>query len=547
MAKVDPALWRDIMGYLRQRHAPICRQWFEELLPVELHSGLLKVHTTNTVQRNYLQRKCLEQFTEAAQATTGALVAVRFVTDEAVAFDEEAALVPGSIEAATAVAEPEEASNQNSNHAAGNGAARAPMLSPVQSAAHAPAAPATNPAAAGNPVAPGAPGVPGIPGAPAITVLATTPAKPRSPVSSQHMGDETPYDQIVLSPDNSFENFVTGPGNHLAYAASVAVANQPGTAYNPLFIHGGVGLGKTHLLQAICQRLIEKSPQVRLCYLSCDTFMNHFLECVQSGKMNEFRHRYRHVDVLVIDDIHFLANRERTQEEFFHTFNALYQSNRQIIISSDSPPAEIPQLEERLVSRFQWGLVAHVSKPCYETRVAILKAKARIRGLAIPEDVVAYIAGKIDSNARELEGSINTIQGHAVLQNRPIDLALAQTALGDSNHQSSGSQVTLQNIINVVTAFYNVKLSDLQSKRRHKSITGPRQVCMWLARKRTRFSLEEIGAYFGGRDHTTVMHSIRTVDERSGADPSFAAQLEKIAQQVTKSQTAASTPATASA
>ncbi len=252
--------------------------------------------------------------------------------------------------------------------------------------------------------------------------------------------------------------------------------------------------------------------------------------------MNEFRHRYRHVDVLVIDDIHFLANRERTQEEFFHTFNALYQSNRQIILSSDSPPAEIPQLEERLVSRFQWGLVAHVSKPCYETRVAIIRAKAKVRGLVMPDDVVSYIANRIDSNARELEGAINTIQGHSVLQNRPIDMALAHAAMGDSELQSIGSQITLTNIINAVTAFYSVKLSDLQSKRRHKSITGPRQVCMWLARKRTRFSLEEIGAYFGGRDHTTVMHSIKTVDEHMSKDPSFASQIETLTQQISKVQ-----------
>ena len=346
-------------------------------------------------------------------------------------------------------------------------------------------------------------------------------------------GHESQFEQIVISPDYSFENFVTGPGNQLAYAAAIAVANQPGTAYNPLFIHGGVGLGKTHLLQAICQTIMQKNPRLRILYLSCDTFMNQFLDCVQSGKMNEFRHRYRHVDVLVIDDIHFLANRERTQEEFFHTFNALYQSNRQIILSSDSPPAEIPQLEERLVSRFQWGLVANVSKPDYETRVAIIRAKMKIRGLEIPDDVVAYMATRIDSNARELEGAITTIQGHAALQNKPVNLALAQQALGDSGVHG-GSQITIQHIISAVTDFYNVKLSDLQSKRRYKSITGPRQVCMWLARKRTRFSLEEIGIYFGGRDHTTVMHSIKTVDERVAADPTFLHQLEKLDEQIIK-------------
>jgi chromosomal replication initiator protein len=465
MASVDRALWRDIMGYLRSRHPSICRQWFQELEPLVMDSGLLQIKTLTAVQQNYLQKKCLDQFTEAAQSATGALIAVRFVTGD-------------------------EAANVT-----------APAPSQDKMAANKVAAPAAA----------------------------------RSTASFSAYNDDDDRDgsdmdvaEPIISPDYSFDNFVTGPGNHLAYAAAVAVANQPGTAYNPLFIHGGVGLGKTHLLQAICQQLMHNSPGIRIHYLSCDTFINHFMKCVQSGQMSEFRHRYRHVDVMVIDDIHFLANRDRTQEEFFHTFNELYQSNKQIVLSSDSPPSEIPQLEERLVSRFQWGLVAHVSKPCYETRVAIIQAKSKLRGLEMPDDVVAYIAQRIDSNARELEGALTTIQGHSVLENRPIDLNLAYEVLGEPKQQSGNGQVTLQDIIAAVTSFYSVRLSDLQSKRRHKSITGPRQVCMWLARKRTRFSLEEIGGYFGGRDHTTVMHSIRTVDARMKDDPNFATQVEQL-------------------
>lgn len=483
MAKVDPALWRDIMAYLRQRHAPICRQWFEDLEPLELHNGLLKVHTLNGVQQNYLQRKCLDQFNEAAQASTGALVAVRFVTDDI----------------------PPPGESVRESHA-----------SPVSAAL-----------ASGTLTTQRGP----------VVVTTTPPSIRHAPTrrDDHHQNQEdweAAGESIVISPDYSFENFVTGPGNHLAYAASVAVANQPGKAYNPLFIHGGVGLGKTHLLQAICQTIMQREPHKKILYLSCDSFMNHFLACVQSGKMSEFRNRYRHVDVLVIDDIHFLANKERSQEEFFHTFNALYQSQRQIVLSSDSPPSEIPQLEERLVSRFQWGLVAQVSKPDFETRVAILRAKAKVRGIELPPEVIEYVANKIDSNARELEGALTTIQGHGSLQNKPIDMALAQQALGESILHPIGSQVTLQSIINAVTTFFNVKLSDLQSKRRHKSVTGPRQICMWFARKRTRFSLEEIGGYFGGRDHTTVMHSIRIVDERHAADPNFAAQIAKLEQTI---------------
>ncbi len=467
MARLDSALWRDTMEYLRQRHAPICRRWFDALEPVSLDSGLLKIHTGDKVQQNYLQRRCLDQFVEAAQATTGKLIVVRFVGDEELATESTTGGAP-EVSTATAVGQP---------------------------------------------------------------LRVSVPAAASRLTDQEH--DETyDHDQIVLSPDYSFDNFVTGPGNHLAYAASVAVANQPGLTYNPLFIHGGVGLGKTHMLQAICQTVLQNDPSMNICYLSCDTFMNQFIDCVQRGQMSQFRNRYRHVDLLVIDDIHFLANRERTQEEFFHTFNALYQSKRQIVLSSDSPPAEIPQLEERLVSRFQWGLVTHVSRPDYETRVAIVSAKAELRGLDIPDEVVEFIAKRIESNARELEGAITTLQGHASLRNRPIDLTLAYEALGKPSAKSGASQVSLQDITGAVTAFYNVKLSDLQSKRRHKSIAGPRQVCMWLARKWTRFSLEEIGGYFGGRDHTTVMHSVRTVEDRISQDPEMTHQIEVLEERI---------------
>jgi chromosomal replication initiator protein len=233
--------------------------------------------------------------------------------------------------------------------------------------------------------------------------------------------------------------------------------------------------------------------------------------------------------MLVIDDIHFLANRERSQEEFFHTFNEMYQQNRQIVLSSDAPPNEIPHLEERLTSRFHWGLVANVTAPHYETRVAILRAKARLRGLDMPDDVLGYVATRVDSNARELEGALTTLQAHANLQSQPISLDLAHEAFGDPAPQGQPrSQVTLEQIINVVVNHYNVRLSDMQSKRRHKSVAEPRQVCMYLARQRTRFSLEEIGGYFGGRDHTTVMHSTRTVTDRMKTEPEFAEQVQQL-------------------
>jgi chromosomal replication initiator protein len=337
---------------------------------------------------------------------------------------------------------------------------------------------------------------------------------------------------LPLNPDYVFENFVTGPCNRLPHAASVAVAEQPGQAYNPLFIHGGVGLGKSHLLQAVSQKVLERQADARILYLSCDSFINQFIAAVENGDMNQFRHRFRHVDVLVIDDIHFLAGRDRTQEEFFHTFNTLYQQHKQIILSADCPPSEIPELEERLVSRFNWGLVARIDKPCYETRVAIVHKKARLRGLVLPDDVVCYIAAKVENNTRELEGAVTKLQGMAMLQHGQIDLELAKAALGDSLAPEQ-KRITIQNILDAVTKYYNVRLSDLQSKKRHKSIAFPRQVCMYLARRHTRYSLEEIGGYFGGRDHTTVLHAVRTVDGDIKADREVAEQVAHIDGQLT--------------
>jgi chromosomal replication initiator protein len=254
-------------------------------------------------------------------------------------------------------------------------------------------------------------------------------------------------------------------------------------------------------------------------YLSCEAFVTRFIEAVQAGQMAEFRHCFRDVDVLVIDDIHFLTRRDRTQEEFFHTFNSLYQGSKQIILSSDAPPEEIPDLEERLVSRFKWGLVANIDPPGYETRLAIVKRKSALRSFAIPDDVASFIADRIVSNIREIEGAITRVQMEASLEKRPVDLELAKAALGEVSVPATS--LTLQNITAIVTAFYMVRLTDLQSKKRQRSIAVPRQVCMYLARRHTRHSLEEIGGFFGGRDHTTVMHALKAVKLRMDRDDDF--------------------------
>ena len=352
---------------------------------------------------------------------------------------------------------------------------------------------------------------------------------------------ETPIlldEQLLLSPDYCFDAFVVGPGNRLAHAAAVAVTSKLGRAYNPFFVHGAVGLGKTHLLQSICQSTLRNQPSARILYISCNTFMDAFLECVKAGRMSDFRNRFRNVDLLVIDDIHFLSKREQTQEEFFHTFNMLHQSGRQIVLSSDAAPSDIPDLEERLVSRFNSGLVARIDRPCYETRVSILKAKAKLHDLVLPEDVPAYVAARIDSNIRELEGALTKIRGFALAMGRPINLDLAKEALGVVvlAPGSKINQPSMQTILDSVVRYYDVKLTDLVGKRRHKSVVLPRQVCMWLARRHTRYSLEEIGGYLGGRDHTTVLHAVRTVTARSTMDDSLRADVARLEEGLTKNQ-----------
>ena len=338
-------------------------------------------------------------------------------------------------------------------------------------------------------------------------------------------------DALPLVDDYSFDTFVTGPGNRLAYAACQAISDAPGRTYNPLFLYGSVGLGKTHLLHATCRQIAANSPEPKISLLTCESFVNSFIDAVGQGQLHEFRYRYRHADVLAIDDIQFLANHEQTQEEFFHTFNTLYQAQKQIILSSDRSPAEIPGLEERLVSRFGWGLVARIDRPCYETRVAILRKKAIARDLNFPEDVLCYLAGTIDSNTRELEGSIAKVQMLARVTDRPVDLAVAQEALG-TDTEIRRREITIEDILKAVTARFNVRLADLQSKKRNRSIAFPRQVCMYLARDLTRHSLEEIGGYFGGRDHTTVLHAERTIRNLREDDAQLHATLENLSQEI---------------
>jgi len=346
--------------------------------------------------------------------------------------------------------------------------------------------------------------------------------EPSPPGRSRRRDDHPPLNPLYV-----FENFVTGPCNRMAHASALAVSDLPGRAYNPLFIHASVGLGKSHLMQAICHRLLQARPDVAMMYLSCEDFVNQFIAAVGRGQIEDFRYRFRYLDVLVIDDVHFLAAKERTQEEFFHTFNALYQTQKQVVLSSDSPPHEIPRIEERLVSRFKWGLVVRIDRPSYETRVAIVQKKAELRNKELPEDVVQYIATVVNTNNRELEGAVVRVLGHASLRKREINVALAKEALRDLVGAPSRA-VTIQEIVDAVLLRFNVRLSDLQSRRRAQSVALPRQICMYLARRLTNRSLEEIGAFFGGRDHTTVLHAERKIQRMIAHDPAFRGLVEAI-------------------
>lgn len=340
-------------------------------------------------------------------------------------------------------------------------------------------------------------------------------------------------DLFYFNPDYTFKNFVVGPCNRMAHAACVAVSEAPGQAYNPLFLHGSVGLGKTHLMQSTCQALQKINGGSQVMYMTCETFVNDFIRAVEQGELYDFRYKYRYVDVLVIDDIQFLSERERSQEEFFHTFNSLYQARKQIILSADCSPSEIPKLEERLVSRFNQGLVTRIDKPTYETRMAILYKKAAMRSIDPPEDVISFIARKIASNTRELEGALTKVHGIAMLDGSAITIDLARQALGEEPTPAH-RQISISQIIESVTENFNVRLSDLQGKRRSRSISYPRQICMYLARDLTDYSLEEIGGYFGGRDHTTVLHAYRNIDKLCDNDEKVRSTVEGLVVSLTQ-------------
>lgn len=336
----------------------------------------------------------------------------------------------------------------------------------------------------------------------------------------------------MLNKKNTFDTFVIGSGNRFAHAASLAVAEAPAKAYNPLFIYGGVGLGKTHLMHAIGHYVLEHNPAAKVVYLSSEKFTNEFINSIRDNKAEDFRNKYRSVDVLLIDDIQFLAGKESTQEEFFHTFNTLHEESKQIVISSDRPPKEIPTLEDRLRSRFEWGLITDITPPDLETRIAILRKKAKADGLDIPNEAMLYIANQIDSNIRELEGALIRVVAYSSLINKDINADLAAEALKDIIPGSKPKIITVQEIQRVVGEHYNIKLEDFKAKKRTKTVAFPRQIAMYLSRELTDLSLPKIGEEFGGRDHTTVIHAHEKISNLLKTDTQLQRQLKDIQEEL---------------
>jgi chromosomal replication initiator protein len=332
--------------------------------------------------------------------------------------------------------------------------------------------------------------------------------------------DRDPLPAASLNPKYTFESFVVGSSNQFAHAAARAVAEIPSKSYNPLFIYGGVGLGKTHLMHAIGHYIQARNRQLLLTYISSDRFINEMINAIRFDRLPAFRQKYRQTDVLLVDDIQFIAGKDRTQEEFFHIFNSLHDSQKQIVISSDCPPRQIPTLEERLHSRFEWGLIADIQPPDIETKVAILRKKAEAERVEIPENVALFIASKVRTNIRELEGSLIRLIAYASLTGRDIDLALTQEVLRDLL-RTEEKAVTIEMIQKFVADHYNVKLAEMKAKNNSKAVAVPRQIAMYLSKALTGASLPEIGKGFGGKHHSTVIHSVRKIDGLRKKDPDF--------------------------
>jgi chromosomal replication initiator protein len=343
-----------------------------------------------------------------------------------------------------------------------------------------------------------------------------------------------PTHRTLINPINTFENFVVGSGCQLAHAASIAVANAPGRAYNPLFVFGETGLGKTHLMHAVAHQMLVNNPKARIAYVSTEKFTNEFIHAIRENKLTKFRQYYRNVDALLVDDIHFLSGKESTQEEFFHTFNDLFESGRQIFLASDRPANEIERLENRLVSRFQWGLVTDIQAPDFETRVAILRNKAAAMKIELDDEIMDFLAERVSRNVRRMEGALTRIAGYNNLIDRKLDLSAVERLLSDLLHEEAASKVTVDQIQRKVSDYYKIRFSELVGRRRTSAIVFPRQVAMYISRTLTSDPLKSIGDAFGGRDHGTVIHACKQVENMMEQDGSVKRGVDYLIKQLSK-------------
>lgn len=358
----------------------------------------------------------------------------------------------------------------------------------------------------------------------------------RAARSDRGASEVAPTRRTLLNPRNTFENLVVGSGNQLAHAASIAVANAPGRAYNPLFVFGETGLGKTHLMHAVAHQMLANNPKAKIAYVSTEKFTNEFIHAIRENKLTKFRKYYRNLDALLVDDIHFLSGKESTQEEFFHTFNDLFESGRQIFLASDRPANEIERLENRLISRFQWGLVTDIQAPDFETRVAILRKKAASMNLELESDIMDFLAERVSRNVRRMEGALTRIAGYDALIDRKLDLESVERLLADLLHEEAASKVTVDQIQKKVSDYYQIRFSELIGRRRTANIVFPRQVAMYISRTLTSDPLKAIGDAFGGRDHGTVIHACKQVENMMEQDGSVKRGVDYLVKQLSQRQ-----------
>lgn len=481
------ALWADVLQVLEgELSRPSFDAWLRTSVPVAWSDDTIVVQVPHDFARDWLETRYSHLIASTMRDLAGKPYTVRFVAKEA--------------GAASATAQ-----------AQGQTQAQAPAASPDQAAEHRDGSQRGPEARSGGSDAP----------------KQTATASNARPAPSVAVTDDAPP-TTVLNPKYTFETFVVGLSNRFAHAAAMAVSEAPGKTYNPLFVYGGVGLGKTHLMQAVGHQVLQLYPGARVVYVPCEQFTNELINAIRFETTDAFRERYRNVDVLLIDDIQFLAGKERTQEEFFHTFNTLYEAGKQIVISSDRPPKDIATLESRLRSRFEWGLITDIQAPDFETKMAILNKKAAAEGLDVPQDVFQYIAQHVHSNIRELEGALIRVTAFAALNKKPLSVEVAAEAMRDILPSARSRQLTAEMIQQVVADYYHIDVAEMKSKTRVRMVSLPRQIAMYLCRELTDMSLPKIGEEFGGRDHTTVIHACEKIQQDLRNDAALEADIKDI-------------------